>query len=187
MKKWDEKLADLSEKLARLSSKTADASEEAKAARELKEEAIRDRISTVKGNVIAFQEKARISGEERKGKFRSAILKAQMTVEERTRQRREKRDKKQFEEYIDDRISYIYENFETASYLISNAQLAILETVEAIDEYEAKYGSADTEPAEEGAEASEEEAAAEGEEVTEETPASEDEEAPEEAPAAEET
>ena len=149
MKKWDERLADLSTDLARLSEKAADASEDAKTARELRQEAINDRISTAKGNVVAFQERVRLAGEEKRGKISSAVLKAQMTLEEKVRQRREKKDRKLAEAYIDDQISYIFETFETASYLISNAQLAILETVEAIDEYNAKYGAVEDIPDEE--------------------------------------
>ena len=64
IKRWDEKLADLSANLARLSQKAADASEDAKAARELRQETITDRIGTAKGNVAAFQERIRIAGEE---------------------------------------------------------------------------------------------------------------------------
>ena len=139
MKRWDEKLASMSEKLAELSQKTAEASEEAKAARELRQEVINDRISTAKGNIVAFQERMRLEGEEKKSKFNSTLLKAQMTVEEKIRQHKEKKDRKLYERYIDDQISFIYENFETASYLISSAQLAILETIEAIDEYNEKY------------------------------------------------
>ena len=145
MKKWDEKLADLSANLADLSKKTADAAEEAKFARELKEEAIQDRISTVKGNVAAFRENVRIAEEEKESKFRSAILKAQMTVEEKIKEHRETKDKRIFEAYIDDQLNYIFENFEAASYLVSNAQLALLETAEAIDEFEAKYGASEEE------------------------------------------
>lgn len=156
MKKWDEQLADLSEDLAELSKKTADASEEAKAARELREEAIQDRISTIKGNVVAFQEDCRITGEEMESKFRSALLKAQMTVEQKIKELKENQDKRRFEAYIDSQIRYIFENFETASYLVSNAQLAILETVMAIEEFEEKYGTAEEDEIE--AEAAEEEA-----------------------------
>ena len=176
MKKWDEKLADLSSDLARLSEKAADASADAKAARELRQETINDKISTARGNVVAFQERMRIANDERKSKFSSNLLKAQMTIEEKIRQRKERKDKRLLETYIDDQISYIYENFETASYLISNAQLAILETVEAIDEYNAKYIAAEETPAEEAAE--EEETQAE-----EETEAEAEEEAVEEAEA----
>ena len=175
MKKWDEKLVDLSAKLADLSQKASEASADAKATRELRQEAFNDRINTAKGNVVAFQEKIRISNEEKKGRFSSALLKAQMTVEEKIRQRKEKKDRKLFETYIDDQINYINENFETASYLISNAQLAILETIEAIDEYNEKYGDEEAEAEEETADAAEEtaeeaeEAAEEAEEVAEET------------------
>lgn len=103
--------------------------------------------------MVAFQENVRISGEEKESKFRSAILKAQMTVEEKIRQHKENKDKKMFEAYIDDQIGYIFENFEAASYLLSNAQLAYLETVEAIAEFEEKYGTSEEEAeAEEAAE-----------------------------------
>ena len=59
-KTWDEKLSNLSVNLADLSAKAADASEDAKAYRELREEAIKDKIATVKGNVAAAQENARL-------------------------------------------------------------------------------------------------------------------------------
>lgn len=161
MKKWDEKLADLSSRLADLSQKTADASADAKAARELKEEVIRDRISTAKGNVVALQENIRIATEEKKSRFSSALLKAQMTMEAKIQQRKEAKDKKHYENYIDEQLNYILDSFESASYLIQNAQLAILETVQAIDEYSAKYGDAEdeaeeTETAEEAPETTEE-------------------------------
>ena len=109
---------------------------------------INDRISTTKGNVAAFQERIRISGEEKKGKLDSTVLKAQMTVREKIRQHKENRDKRHFEKYIDDQISFIYESFDTASYLIADAQLAILETIKAIDEYNEKYGDSDEDTSE---------------------------------------
>ena len=64
-KAWDEKLANLSEKLNDLSRKAAEASEDAKAYRELRQEVIEDKISTVKGNVAAMQENARLAEEAR--------------------------------------------------------------------------------------------------------------------------
>ncbi len=174
IKRWDEKLADLSTNLASLSKKAADASEDAKAARELRQEMINDRISTAKGNVAALQERIRISGEEKKGKLDSAVLKAQMTVREKIRQHRENRDKRQFEKYIDDQISFIYESFDTASYLISDAQLAILETIKAIDEYNEKYGDASEETSEDVAEDMSEDAAEDTAEDADADDASED-------------
>ena len=54
-KTWDERLANLSVKLDELSKNAAEASEEAKAYRELRTEAIQDRINTAKGNVAAIK------------------------------------------------------------------------------------------------------------------------------------
>ena len=68
MKRWDERLAGLSEDLAKLSQIASDASVEARTARELRKEAVQDSIKTAKGNVAAFQERMRIAGEERKSK-----------------------------------------------------------------------------------------------------------------------
>lgn len=141
MKKWDEKLADLSTDLVRLSEKAADTSVDVKTASELKEESIDDRISKARGHVAAFQERIRTASDEKKSKLSSSLLKAQTTIEEKRRQRREKKDRRLLETYIDDQISYIYENIETASYLISSVQLAVLETVAAIDEYNTKYAA----------------------------------------------
>ena len=53
-KTWDERLANLSVKLGELSKKAAEASEDAKVYRELRTEAIQDRINTAKGNVAAM-------------------------------------------------------------------------------------------------------------------------------------
>ena len=79
-KTWDERLAALSVKLDELSKKAAEASEDAKVYRELRTEAIQDKINTAKGNVAAMQENARMAEEEREGKIRTALLKARMTA-----------------------------------------------------------------------------------------------------------
>ena len=153
MKTWDEKLSDLSQDLGELSQKTAVAAGEAKAARELREEAIQDKIATAKGNVAAMQENLRISGEENKSKLTAALLKAQMTVRAKIEDRREARDKRLMGIYIDDHIDYILDCYESAALMVANAQLAILETMDAIMEYEARYGEKDEEVAEEKPEA----------------------------------
>ena len=148
-KKWDEKLAELSAQLDELSKKTAVAAEDAKAARELKEEAIQDKIATTKGDIAAMQENLRIAEEEEKSKLSSALLKAQMTVRAKIQDRREARDKKLLSLYIEDHIDYILDCYDSAALLIANAQLAILETLDAAIEYEARYGEV---PEEEAAE-----------------------------------
>ena len=139
-KTWDEKLSDLSIKLADLSKKTADASEDAKAYRELKQEAIKDKISTVKGDVAAMQENARIAEEEREGKMKSALLKARMTVKAKHEDYVNARDKRLLENYMDDQVTYILDCYDAATLLIADAQLSILEFADALQEYEARFG-----------------------------------------------
>ena len=139
-KTWDEKLSNLSVKLAELSKKAADASMDAKAYRELKEEAIQDKIATVKGNVAAMQENARIAEEERQGKIRSALLKARMTVKAKHEDHVNARDKRHLENYMDDQILYILECYDAAALLVADAELAVLEVAEALQEYEERFG-----------------------------------------------
>ena len=139
-KTWDEKLSDLSIKLADLSKKTADASEDAKAYRELKQEAIQDKISTVKGDVAAMQENARIAEEEREGKMKSALLKARMTVKAKHEDYVNARDKRLLENYMDDQVMYILDCYDAATLLIADAQLTILEFADALQEYESRFG-----------------------------------------------
>ena len=139
-KTWDEKLSNLSVKLAELSQKAADASEDAKAYRELRQEAIREKISTVKGNVAAMQENARIAEEERQGKIKSALLKARMTVKAKHEDYVNARDRKILENYMDDQILYILDCYDSAALMIADAQLTILEVAEALQEYEDRFG-----------------------------------------------
>ena len=54
-----------------------------------------------------MQENARIAGEERQGKIRSALLKARMTAKAKHEDRQEARDKRRLENYIEDEIDYI--------------------------------------------------------------------------------
>ena len=140
-KTWDERLAELSVKLGELSKKASDASEDAKVYRELRKEAIQDKISTVKGNVAAMQENARLAEEEQKGKIKSALLKARMTVQAKHEDRKDARDKKRMEYYIDEEINYILDCYDAAAFLISDAELSILEVADALKEYEERFGT----------------------------------------------
>jgi hypothetical protein len=140
-KTWDERLANLSVKLAELSKKTAVASEDAKVYRELRKEAIEEGISTAKGNVAAMQENARLAEEEREGKFRSAMLKARMTAKAKHEDRKDARDKKRLEKYIDEEINYILDCYDAASLLIADAELSIYEVANALKEYEERFGA----------------------------------------------
>jgi hypothetical protein len=139
-KTWDEKLSDLSIKLAELSKKTADAAVDAKVYRELKQEAIKDKISTVKGDVAAMQENVRIAEEEHEGKMKSALLKARMTVKAKHEDYVNARDKRLLENCMDDQIMYILDCYDAATLLIADAQLSILEFADALQEYETRFG-----------------------------------------------
>ena len=140
MNKIDARLEKISEDLAALSEKAAKAAEEAKVARELRDEAISDQIDTVKGDIAAFQENVRLASEENKSRLRSALLKIQMTIESKIQERKEATDQFLIQLYVADQLDYIDESFAAAAYLISNAELAMYETMKKINEYEAKYG-----------------------------------------------
>ena len=142
---WDEKLNNLSVKLDDLSKKAAEAADDAKAYHELMQEAIDEKISTVKGNVAAMQENARLAGEERQGKIRSEILKIRMTAKAKAEDFKGARDKKRLERFIDDRINYVLDCYDAAALLIIDAELSILEAAKALQEYDARFGS-DAEP-----------------------------------------
>ena len=139
-KTWDKRLENLSFKLSDLSDKALEASEKAKVTREQTQETIDARISDLKGDVVALQERIRIADEENRGKIASALLKAQMTIEAKIQEKKDARDKKLLENYIDAQIEYIADSYETAAYLIANAELSILETVAAVSEYEKRFG-----------------------------------------------
>lgn len=136
----DEKLSELSLKLAELSSKAADASEDAKVYRELRQEAIREKINTVKGNVAALQENIRMAEEEKQGKIISALLKARMTVKARHEDYVNARDKRRLENFMDAELLYILDCYESAALIVNDAQLAILEVADALREYEERFG-----------------------------------------------
>jgi len=140
-KTWDERLANLSTKLEDLSKKAATASEDAKAYRELRQEVIDEKISTAKGNVAAMQENARLAGEEKQGKIRAELLKAQMTMKARMEDYKDARDKKRLENFIDDGILYVANCYEAAACLIADAELSILEVASALKEYDERFGA----------------------------------------------
>ena len=142
---WDEKLNNLSVKLDDLSKKAAEAADDAKAYHELMQDAIDEKISTVKGNVAAMQENARLAGEEHQGKSRSEILKIRMTAKATAEDFKDARDKKRLERFIDDRINYVLDCYDAAALLIIDAELSILEAAKALQEYDARFGS-DAEP-----------------------------------------
>ncbi len=141
MKTKDERLACLSERLDNLSKKAAQASLEAKEARELRQEAIQEKISSAKGNIAAMEENIRLSGERGMSRFSSQLIKIQMKLEAR----KDAVDKKLLERYINGRIAHILDLYDSIDYLISDAKLSLLELLEAMEEYENRFGEGDFE------------------------------------------
>lgn len=141
MKTYAEKLSELSVKLADLSNKAAVASEDARIGHELRKEAIQEKINAAKGSVVNLQEDVRNAGEEREGKMRTALLKAKMTIKAKNEDRKDARDKKHLENFMDDEILYILECYDAAAYLIAEAELSVLEVAEAMKEYEERFVS----------------------------------------------
>ena len=76
-------------------------------------------------------------------KLSSALLKAQMTIEAKIHDKRDARDKRLFDLYIKEQTAYIDDCFSAANYLIDNATLAILEMMDATEDYEYQHGKKD--------------------------------------------
>ncbi len=142
--KWNEQLEEINKSLAELSEKVKRAAEDAKAAGELGKEVLDDKIGTAKGDVEALKENMRIKGEKDRSKLSSSLLKAQMTVEAKIQDMKAARDKRNLENYIEHGIDYIDGCFYSALYLIGDAQLTLLEVLDAAAEYEQKYGAEET-------------------------------------------
>ena len=98
-----------------------------------------------KGNVAAMQENVRMAEEERQGKIKSALLKARMTVKAKHEDYVNARDKRLLENYMDDKLLYIMDCYDSAALIIADAQLSILEFADALQEYEERFGSGDAE------------------------------------------
>ena len=137
---YDEKLDVLSGKLDELSEKAAAVSKDAKVFFDLRKEALQDRISTAKGDVAAMQENVRIAKEEEKGKIRSVLLEARMNARAKIEDRKDARDKRYLENYIDNEINFILDCYGSASLLIADARLSILEVFDALHEYRERFG-----------------------------------------------
>ena len=67
------------------------------------------------------------------------MLKARMTARAKREDRKDARDKRRLENFIDDEIDYILDCYDSATFLVADAQLSILEVAEALQE---QYGIA---------------------------------------------
>ena len=140
MKKFDEQLKDLSEDLSKLSAKAAEASEEVTSTRELAKEAIEDKISTAKGDLAAFEDKLSRESEEKASHLVNEVLKARMTVKSKFQDIKDAHDKRVMEGYIDDCMFHLVDLASTIDFLLTDAQVTLLETVAAVGEYNERFG-----------------------------------------------
>ena len=145
MSTFEERLMKASENLEKLSKKAADTAGDVKAARELGEEVMKNKISDAKGALAAFQDQVSIAEKEGKSRLFGKVMKAQMTVEARVEDLRNALDKKKLERYIDGNIGYLADLYDTISFLLSDAELTALETNEALKEYDEKFGGEEAE------------------------------------------
>lgn len=139
-KQFEEKWAKLGNDLEELVDKAKSAAGDAKAARELGQEVIEQKIKDAKGDIVAVQENVRIKEEENKSRLFSQMLKAQMTLRAKYEDLKNEHDKNKLESYIEAHINHLFDLHDTISYLLSDLELTTLETTEALKEYEEKFG-----------------------------------------------
>lgn len=144
MADFKERLAQSQAKMDELKEKFNATADDARAAGELTKEAIEDKIATVKGDVVAGAENAKLAAQESKSKFNSALLKAQMTLESAKAAIAEKKEERNMiaqENRIFDLLDYA-DNCQAAALAMTiEANLALLEAAAEVADYREKYGN----------------------------------------------
>lgn len=139
-KQFEERWEKLGKDLEALGEKAKSAVGDAQAARELGQEVLQEKIKDAKGDIVALQENARIRQDEKKSRLFSQVLKAQMTVKAKFEDLKNAHDKNKLEGYIDAHIIHLADLYDTISYLLSDLELTTLETTEALEEYNERFG-----------------------------------------------
>ena len=142
-KTWNEQLAELSKDLEELGKTAVTAMNDVKTVWNLGGNVIQEKISDAKGNLAVMQENFRIAGEENKSILSSTLLKAQMAIQSLVEGPKKEEDKEEepLSTYINNHIDYIMDCYKSAALMVENAKLALLETVDAVTEYEKRYGA----------------------------------------------
>jgi len=142
MMNFKERLSASQAKMNEVKAKMNDAAETAQIAGMLAKDELDARIETLKGDINANSENARLAAERSKGKFNSALLKAQMTVESAKQaiaDAKEAHDKAQQEARISDLLDYADQCETLAMMLIAESNLALLEAAAEVVKYDEKY------------------------------------------------
>lgn len=136
---FDERLSKIKEELENVSKKAQDVCGDAKAALELGQEIVEDKIKDAKGDLVAAQERIRIADEKNKNHLASEVIKAQMTMKAKIEDMKLAYDKKKMEDYIDARIAHLADLYDSITYLLADADLTALEAASAISEYSERF------------------------------------------------
>ncbi len=136
---FDERLAKAKESLEKVSKKAESVYGDAKAAVELGQEVIQDKIKDAKGDMVAVQESIRIADEKSRNRLASEVIKAQMTMKAKVEDLKNAHDKKKMEDYIDSRLVHISDLYDTINYLLADADLTALELASAVSEYTERF------------------------------------------------
>ena len=140
-KSYDERIAELNKNLEELNAKFTDACGDAKAAAELGQEVVQEKLKDAKGDLVASKERIRVAGEEGKNRLASMLIKAQMKIEAGLEDFKAEYDKKKLEAYIDGNLEYLQDIYDTINILLEEAEVTTLETVEALAVYKEKYSA----------------------------------------------
>ena len=107
-------------------------------------EKVNEKIKEHKGYLNSLKENMRMSSNRAKSKISAELLKAQMNIEvakEKLAAEKEAYDKFKMEEYINDTLEYAEACVALANLAEEEANLAILEAIDASIEYDEKYGN----------------------------------------------
>lgn len=143
--KFEERWNKIGKDLEALGEKAKSAVGDAQAARELGQEVLEAKIKDAKGDIVALQENARIRQDEKKSHLFSQMLKAQMSIKAKFEDLKNVRDKNRLETYIDAHIVHLADLYDTISYLLTDLELTTLETSEALEEYNERFGEKEEE------------------------------------------
>ncbi len=138
--KYDERVEKVRGDLEKISKKAESVYGDVKAACELGQEVVQDKLKDVKGDMVAAQERIRVADEENRSHLSSQMLKVQMQLRAKVEDMKTAHDKKKLEEYIDSHIIHMADLYDTIEYLLSDAELTMMEAVSAIDEYNERFG-----------------------------------------------
>lgn len=90
---------------------------------------------------MAAQERIRIADENNKSRMASQVLKAQMKLEAKIEDIKNERDRKKLERYIDANVLHMADLYDTFLFLLADAELTVLDTIDAISEYDERFGA----------------------------------------------